>query len=250
MSTINAVNNTYTNLSHFLNNNSSKSKNTGSDYSSLADLMNTNDNNTSSDNNDDLYALLMDNSGIRKYALPTDSNGNTFIPTANQMNNADTPDKKLTLAQYVAQFILVQADASSKTDNATRVKDIAGQADEVLNAISSAITGMAGGDTSDKATYEVTAAQQTTISKTLNTISTILTEVKNLLSKASPDMQASMTKILANLDDLASKIAKATGVAWTSVTGNDDNTVKGYSAESSNSSVNYDSLSSLLNVTA
>jgi len=241
MSSINTNYTSYPGLASYLGSPGTTQNNaTGSTTPSLVTLLG----NDSSDNSNsnDLFSFFEQNSGLRNYSFPTDGNGKTFIPTVDQMNNASTPDSKLNLASYVAQAVLMQSDASSKTDNATRISDITGQAQSVLQALASATTNLTSTNGS------LSTAEQNTTSATLNAINTTLSQVINLLPKTDATTQASLRTQLSNLDTLAFNIGGLTGTSWTSVTGNSNNTISGYSAAASNNSSSATS-NSLLNIT-
>jgi hypothetical protein len=262
MSTINTNYNAYTNLAYILNQSATQNSSTTTGDSLLADLSGSNtgttssstapslvtllDGNSADSNSGDnsLLTLLEQSSNMRTYNLPTDANGNTVIPTVAEMNSASTPESQLTLANYVAQSVLMQSDASSKTDNASRISDIASQAQSVLQALATATTSL-----TNNGTTSLSAADQKTVSTTLNAINTALSQVVNLLPKADSATQTSVKSQLANLDTLAFNVAGLSGTAWTSVTGNSSNTISGYSAAASTGTASVYGSTGLLNIT-
>lgn len=233
-----------TSLSYLLGNNSSTNS------SSISSILT--DSSSSTDDSDDLFQLLKSNSGFRDYSLLTDSTGKAYIPTIKDMNAAASPDAKLTLAKGVSGAVLMQADASSKCGNASRIEDIANQAESVLQAVSDAVTSLTqnAGDSSE-AIASALASSQKTIFETLNNLNAALTEIKNLLSKAASDVQTTVTETLTAIDKQASELARKSEVSWTSITGNKDYTVSGYSAATdSNNTTTYSGTNSLLDILA
>jgi hypothetical protein len=233
---------TYPNLTSYLGGtNTASNSATSGTTTSLATLLGNN--NSSDTDSNSLLSFFEQNSGFRSYNLPTDSNGKTVIPTVDEMTNASTPDTKLSLANYVAQSVLMQSDAASSTDNATRISDITGQAQSVLQALATSVN-----DLTSSGTNSLTDAQQKTTSTTLNAINTALSQIVNLLPKTDAATRTSLTSKLADLDTLAYNIGGLTGTAWTSVTGNSSNTIDGYSASTGTTTSTASTSQNLLNI--
>lgn len=206
-------NNAYTGvggLAQFLNNTSSSGSGTGYQPTNLLGAISQSNGGSSADTS------LLGSSGGPSYDFPQDSLGRPVVATQSDMDAVAKPGDKLTIASQIAEAIRMQSDCSVQGGCAGRIGDMTSQTKTLLDSVNSVVSGLASADGSSApgtADQGVTP-YQSSISKVLGRIASVMANLQVLTSKATPDVASKTSTALTALSTEAGTIASQAGLDW------------------------------------
>ncbi len=159
----------------------------------------------------------LSDSGVSSNAFPTDSSGRPVVASLSDMQAADQPGDKLTIAGQVAEMIRMQSNAcSGKRGGYHRVTEMADQLKTLLDAMTSTVNGLATTDDPDSV-GQTAMSHQSSMSTALERVALVMANLQVQVSKAAPDVTSQTKATLATVDKEAGTLAAQAGLDWSAL---------------------------------